>query len=247
MIHVLLVLPAYNEAERLPRYLEQLLPLLAAHPIKIELLVVDDGSLPAESASVETAIESLRLSFPQLRPLLKLPLNQGKGGAIRTGWKEAGTANWLGFIDADGAIPPQEVARLLSMLQENSPSIFASRIKMLGRKITRHWQRHASGRIFATLTSRLLNLPVYDSQCGFKLIRRDSYEKITSSLQETGFCLDIELLLALRHIGNEVIEVPIDWHDQPGSKVSLFRDSFRMFQGLLKIRKRSKGWQSNAR
>ena len=81
-------------------------------------------------------------------------------------------------------------------------------------------------------------IPVYDSQCGFKLIRRKCYEAIRSELREKRFAFDVELLVALRHIGAKVIEVPIDWFDVPGSKVHFVRDTARMVAAIIGIRMR---------
>ena len=96
--------------------------------------------------------------------------------------------------------------------------------------------RHFFGRIFATLVSVGTGIPVYDSQCGFKLIRRKCYEAIRSELHEKRFAFDVELLVALRHIGAKVIEVPIDWFDVPGSKVHFFRDTAQMLAAIVSMR-----------
>ena len=105
----------------------------------------------------------------------RLPKNMGKGAAVYAGWNLDSEAEWLGLLDADGSIPPYEVLRVLSLLQEeNAPNgFFASRCKILGRTVHRSWLRHVCGRVFATLVATSTGIPVYDSQCGFKLIRRN--------------------------------------------------------------------------
>ena len=112
-------------------------------------------------------------------------------------------SEWVGLLDADGSIPPQEVLRVLSLLRQEDPpdAFFASRCKILGRTVHRSWLRHVLGRVFATLVAVVTGIPVYDSQCGFKLIRRRCYEAVRGRLREKRFAFDVELLVALRQIG----------------------------------------------
>ena len=111
---------------------------------------------------------------------------------------------------------------------------------MLGRKIHRQLLRHLLGRTYATLVHELLDIPVYDSQCGLKLVPAAAYRKIRPALSVNGFAFDAQLLLALLHSGHEVIEVPIDWHETPGGKIRLVLDALRMTRDILAIRRRSR-------
>ncbi len=116
-------------------------------------------------------------------------------------------------------------------------ALFASRVLMLGRQVTRDFHRHLLGRVYATLVSSLLQIPIYDSQCGFKLIPGSAWEKVRQKLQIGGFAFDVELLVALLDSGIKVTELPIDWHETPGGKVHLIRDSYRMYRDVLRVRK----------
>ncbi|MDZ4289005.1 MAG: glycosyltransferase [Prosthecobacter sp.] len=117
---------------------------------------------------------------------------------------------------------------------------FASRIKMLGYRIDRRLKRHIIGRLYATLVSELHGIDVYDSQCGLKIIPRDVWETLRPCLEQRGFAFDVELLTALTDAGVEIREIPINWHEVPGGKVRLVRDSLRMLREVLAIkRKRS--------
>jgi dolichyl-phosphate beta-glucosyltransferase len=109
---------------------------------------------------------------------------------------------------------------------------------MLGCIIERSWQRHLIGRVFATLVGELLRVPVYDSQCGLKVVPRSMYERVQPALQVQRFAFDVELITALWDAECEMREVPIHWHEEPGGKVRLLRDFWRMFWDVLKIRKR---------
>jgi dolichyl-phosphate beta-glucosyltransferase len=107
---------------------------------------------------------------------------------------------------------------------------------MLGHNVERQFKRHLLGRIYATLVSESLNIPIYDSQCGLKIIPRAAYESIAHRLTIKGFAFDVDLLVNLIDHGTPVIEVPIDWHEEPGGKVHLLRDSYRMARDIFHIR-----------
>jgi dolichyl-phosphate beta-glucosyltransferase len=250
-MNVHLVLPCFRESARLPAFLTPLCREMDRLE-GVRVLAVEDGSGPGEVERMSAVIEKLRKEYSCLLPLKILPGNIGKGGAVYAGWAESGGAEWLGFVDADGSCPAGEVARLIELARrESSPprALFASRVKMLGRKIERQLKRHLLGRIYATMVSELLDIPVYDSQCGLKLVPAAAYQKIRPALSVNGFAFDAELLLGLLHSGSKVIEVPIDWHETPGGKIRLVRDSLRMARDLLTIRGRSRStsWQLQMR
>lgn len=233
---ILIVVPAYREAGRIRLPLSGLCGETAALPV--EILVVDDGSGPEEAAAVSDIVESLRASYTKLLPVLALPRNLGKGGAVYAGWEHAGRdAEWLGFVDADGATPPREAARVAAMLAgTDSDFLIASRVKMLGHSLDRTLKRHIFGRAFATISTILTGVAVYDSQCGCKFLRRGVYEKIRPRLHDSRFCFDMDLISHAHHAGAKIREVPVDWTDIPGSKVHILRDGFRMLAALLRIR-----------
>ena len=232
-----LVIPAFNEGERLPAYLPRLCQALAHAPVRWRLTVVDDGSREADTQKM---LECVRRCGPQVR-FNKLAKNEGKGAAVYAGWNLDSESRWLGLIDADGSIPPHEVIRILQVLgNDGTPdALFCSRCKILGRTVERSWLRHLGGRVFATFVCVTTGIPVYDSQCGFKLVRRECYEAIRSRLHEKRFAFDVELLVALAEYGANVIEFPIDWFDVSGSKVHFFRDTLRMITAVAKLWLRS--------
>lgn len=231
---LVLVVPCYNEAERLPLFLPGLTEALA--DIDCLIQVVDDGSQPAQVKAVEAAVEKSRSRLPnQVASLLALPVNQGKGAAIRAGWRAHGESELLGFVDADGAIAPREVRRFAELaFAAPGQAYFASRIKMLGRKVDRKFTRHIIGRVFATLVSLRLKVPVYDTQCGLKILPSAAFPQGVH-FEENGFAFDLELMMVLLDEGFSIEEVPIDWSDVPGSKVHLVRDPIRMYSALQRI------------
>jgi dolichyl-phosphate beta-glucosyltransferase len=231
-VHI--AIPAYNEGLRLPHYLPRLCEALAGSSLTWRITIIDDGSREEDSRRMR---ECARLCGEQIR-FHRLPINLGKGGAVYAAWDLTDDSEWVGLLDADGSIPPQEVIRVLSMLTQEDPpdAFFASRCKILGRTVHRSWLRHICGRVFATLVAVMTRIPVYDSQCGFKLVRRKFYEAVRSRLCEKRFAFDVELLVALRRAGARIIEVPIDWFDVPGSKLHFLRDSAQMLAAVIRMR-----------
>lgn len=237
-LRAIVVIPAFRESVRLPAYLAQLSDALRLHPpFETNILVVDDGS-PADEQKITTClVETAAKNSAAILPPLLLEKNVGKGAAIMAGWHESKGARWLAFADADGAVSASEVIRLLRIMDTDDPpdAIFASRVKMLGRRVNRGWKRHLSGRVFAHLVGLLIEPNVYDSQCGFKIISAEAWQAIAPKLTENRFIFDVDLLAALQHQGFQVWEVPVNWTDVPGSKVSLLRDTLRMIAGIYRI------------
>lgn len=238
-----LVIPCFRELETIPRLLDEIAAEPGLEPASSRVLVVDDGSPPEFVEAAREAVRSRVAAMPGLE-LLELPQNIGKGGTVRAGWNHlAATSTHLAFMDADGAVSAGEMARLVAVARrEQAKALFASRIRMKGRRVERHASRHYMGRVFATMVGLLIDPDVYDSQCGGKILPATAHLAIEPLLRETGFAFDVEILAALNHIGIEVVEIPVDWADQPGSKVRMFRDPLRMFAALWRIRARARQW-----
>ena len=168
---------------------------------------------------------------------LELPKNVGKGGAILAGWRSVAPADFYLFVDSDGAVPAAEVTRLIHQaLQRGEPvSLFASRVKMLGKTVQRSALRHCTGRLFASFVGYYINPNIYDSQCGLKLLPGAHFQRIDKYLLGNRFAFDVELLAAASSHALKVEEAPIDWMDVAGSKVSLIRDTARMARSVYAI------------
>lgn len=233
------VIPAFNESRRLPAYLEKLLPAIDSSGLDLSLQIIENGSDPEDVDRLKDAIRHLDLRYYSLLPLEHLPQGRGKGKAIHHGWKMSPEADILGFVDADGSITAEELIRLCRLAEAHpGEAVFGSRISMLGKKIERTLLRHITGRLFATLVHLVTGIPVHDSQCGIKLVPSRWFYQVQHQLREGGFLFDVELLYQLRHSGIPVREEPIDWQDVPGGHISLLRDSWTMFLGLLRLKKR---------
>ena len=236
---VLLVIPCFRESGRLGTFLEPL--CREVERVRgVSVLVVDDGSGTEEESRTRTLVDEIRARHAHVKPMLALPENLGKGGTVYAGWCQHVGERWLMFVDADGSVPASEVARIITLARAEDHvmrAYFASRVRMLGRKVERVWHRDVMGHIFHGLVNLMLGLHAHDTQCGCKLVPAAAFEKARDSLTLTGFAFDLDLLLALQESGCEVVEVPVDWHEVPGGKIHLLRDSARMLGDVMAIRR----------
>lgn len=230
------IIPAYNEKDRLPPFLAELLVEIGNAGLKGEIIIVDDGSSEAHRC-----VYSGLASGPGVTPVsvLRHERNLGKGAAIQTGFKAA-RGEWIGFVDADNAVPSSEVVRLLNISLSSSEldCVLGSRVFMLGYNIKRKFSRHFLGRIFATLLYFVLRIPVYDSQCGCKFFRKVTIMPLVALCREREYLFDVELI-ALGYLNKlRFLEVPINWREVAGSKVRIIQDSLKSFAGLWAVKKR---------
>lgn len=240
-----LVIPCFEESRRLPNYLDSLSSQLSRQNYTCQILVVDDGSSENEKRKLIKIIETLKNKHPLILDPIILERNYGKGYAVRTGWLAGICAKWLAFADADGATPTYEILRLFDFIHKKNDDLycfFGSRIRMLGYSIDRDWRRHIVGRLYASLVGIIINQSVYDSQCGFKIVSNRAFQIIHNVLEENRFAFDSEVIAALSDAQFKLMEIPIDWRDVAGSKVSLIRDPVKMIISLYNIQKRRKKW-----
>lgn len=227
------IIPAYNEALRLPAYLGDVIAYFDGRDEPYEVLVVDDGSHDDTAARVLEA-QAAHASVT----LHRLGANHGKGFAVRAGMRAARGELRL-MTDADGATPIGEVKRLEAAIHAGADVAIGSRAladPSVSRQVRLH--RKLSGDVFNFLVRRLGLPEVSDTQCGFKLFRSAAAEALFGELRTEGFGFDVELLLLARRRGYRVTEVAINWADQPGSKVGVLRDGPRMLAQILAARRR---------
>ncbi len=244
-----IVVPAYKESQRLPFLLEGINEIKNKdHHIIID--IVDDGSPEHEAKKTEgIAHRYNQLSSSITVKCTRSIPNKGKGFVLRTGFKNALTeadVKYLGFIDADGATKLADFIKLFEVAEtENYDCVIGSRWKSLGRTVSRSFKRHLSGRIFATILSNLFNIPIYDSQCGAKLFKKDVITKeLLAFCDNDTWLFDTQLVICLFLSEFKILEYPVNWQDTSGSKISLIKDSYRMFKGLLLFKQKIKNMPS---
>jgi dolichyl-phosphate beta-glucosyltransferase len=227
-----IVIPAYNEEQRLPATLDRILAYAERSPIPIaEILVVDDGSRDGTAALVEARGGILRL--------VGNPGNRGKGYAVRNGMLAA-TGDWILSTDADLSAPIEELDKLIAAARREN-AVVAIGSRALNRKLVKKHQpmmRELSGRAFNIVMRAVTGLPFRDTQCGFKLFRKDAAKNIFPRQIEDGFSFDVEDLVIAQVLGLRSIEVPVEWSNVEGTKVSLAQ-GVKSFADLVRIRSRA--------
>lgn len=228
---ITVVIPAYDEADRLERTVRDAVAYFRADGRPCELIVVDDGSRDDTSGLARRLGDEL----PEVR-LIRLAANHGKGYAVRTGVVNARGRTVL-FADADGATPWAELVRLEAALDAGADLAVGSRaLHAAGVSVKAKLYRRVIGRVFHALVELLTVRNVKDTQCGFKLFRAPVAHDLFSRMRMNGFSFDVEVLVMAGRRGYRVAEVPVNWEHQPGSKVNLTVDSLRMAVDLFRIR-----------
>jgi len=227
-----IIIPAYNEENRLPHTLEQVFSFLAEQEYEAEIIIVENGS---NDHTFKIAQE-----FSAVFPNLYVFHNDlaGKGKAVQRGMLEA-RGQYRIFCDADLSMPIEEVARFIPP-HNDTDIVIASREVEGAIRYDEPLQRHITGRIF-NLIIRMLALPdIHDTQCGFKGFRADVAEDIFLYQSIEGWAFDVEILYIAKLRGYKITELPIPWYYRQESKISVFRDSLRMFLDILKIRRNAR-------
>jgi dolichyl-phosphate beta-glucosyltransferase len=228
------VIPAFNEAERIEETLRVTLDYLACVIPGSELIVINDGSTDATSEMVRKVF-----SVPgnvATRLLENFP-NRGKGAAVRSGLLEATKTIGL-FSDADLSTPIDEMPKLVEPIAAGEVDIaFGSRAltrRLLGNR--QPWRREQGGRVFNLFVRLVTGLPFWDTQCGFKAFRLAVCRPILQAARTKGFGFDVELLYLAQQAHLRMREVPVRWNHNEGSKIRLVHDSWQMLREVFELR-----------
>jgi dolichyl-phosphate beta-glucosyltransferase len=233
-LYLSVIIPAFNEARRILPYLQAITVYLGRRGLSYEILVVDDGS----QDDTAMLVERTGSQYSHIR-LIRLPRNSGKGAAVRAGM-QAAQGEFQLFTDADGATPIQELERLEAAINDGADLAIGSRT-LASRdsryRVQARLHRTLMGNLFNRIVQRLGIPGIKDTQCGFKLFQKSVAQDLFSIARIDGYGFDLELLYIAQRRGYHIAEIPINWADQPGSKVRVFRDGLRMLGELLAIRR----------
>jgi glycosyltransferase involved in cell wall biosynthesis len=229
---LLLLIPAYNEEHRIGPVLREYAHYFKAqYRGRFQLIVILNGCRDNTSGVVQSAAAE----FPFISAMeFTQPI--GKGGALIEGLRLAPLAQVIGYVDADGATPPKAFHDLVKRIGE-ADCVIGSRWMagaVLHQEQTRN--RQFASRVFHLIVQGLFWMNIRDTQCGAKVVRREAVERIHSSLRIADMAFDINLLYSLKRAGYRVLEVPTEWTDKIGSKVTLGRTSLVMFLSAVRIR-----------
>ena len=225
-----IIIPAHNEAARLPQALAAVQSYLAEKNFDAEVIVV-------ENASTDQTAQIAR-DWQDKMPNLRLISREqaGKGGAVKQGMLEArGTYRFM--ADADLSMPISELDKFLS-LGKNHHVAIASREAKGAKRVDEPEYRHLIGRAFNLLVKLIVLPGVEDSQCGFKWFSAEAAQRIFPLQTMSGWSFDVEVLAIARELGYTITEVPVTWYYQKGSRINVLKDSWRMFRDLWRIRRK---------
>lgn len=229
-----IVIPAYNEAERLGPRLSGVLAFLAAHYPDYELIIVDDGSADQTAGLVQAAVAQ----EPRARLITYRP-NRGKGYAVRAG-VAATRGEVVLFMDADLATPLDEIPRILARLEtERADIVIGSRgLPEAEIQVRPPLYRQLASAAFDQVKFALVGLRRFkDTQCGFKIFRGWAARALFAQGRVDRFMFDVEILFMAERAGLRIAEMPVAWADQPGSKVRFWEGVVNMLRDLRRIRR----------
>ena len=224
-----LIIPAHNEQARLPASLPKIHEFLKAQTFSWEIIVVDSGSRDGTAQ----VVRDFTARWPELR-LVQVE-RPGKGLAVRRGMLAA-RGDYRFICDADLSMPIDQVPRFLPPSMRDADIAIASREVAGAARHDEPTYRHLIGRAFNVLVRRLTIPEIQDTQCGFKCFRRSVAEDLFRVQQVEGWTFDVEILYVALRRGYRIVEVPIPWYYNPGSRVRIARDSLTMFTDLFRIR-----------
>jgi len=230
-----IVIPAYNEAERISPTLDRVLEWLDEEGRSAEVVVVDDGSKD-DTCGV---VRARAASDDRLR-LVENGANRGKGYSVAHGVREARGA-WILFSDADLSTPVEELNKLEAGRGDAPISIGSRALPDSDLKKRQPFYREMMGRSFNLLVQTLVFPGIKDTQCGFKLFRADVAKVLFELRTIDGFAFDVEVLFLARKHGHAVAEIPVVWINDEASRVDPIRHSLKMFADIMKVRGRHRG------
>ena len=228
-----IIIPAYNEEDRLPRTLPQVVHFIEAQSYGVEVIIVNNNS----QDKTRQIADKLAVEKPYIHVIDES--TQGKGAAVRTGML-AGKGEYLFIADADLSMPITEVVKFLPPQIEPYDVAIGSREIEGAKRFDEPLYRHLMGRVFNMIV-RVLAVPGFqDTQAGFKCFHRDRVQDILTRQTIDGWAFDVELLFIAQQLGQKIVEVPINWHYRPNSRINPLQDSYNMLVEVWGIRQKGK-------
>jgi dolichyl-phosphate beta-glucosyltransferase len=232
-VRLTLVVPCYNESERVSLLYRGLDPFIAKWKNFLEIIIINDGS----KDNTETLLHEHEV-YKQHKDIISIytQANTGKGGALRNGVLRA-KGNCILTLDADMASPPMELIKWMDLLHGKlaTDNIYIGSREHKDSVITKQGDRKLAGNIFNYIVRILSPLKIKDTQCGFKLYPADEAKRIFETLQTYGWAHDVEILYKAHLDKVNIVEMPLTWDAIEGSKINLVRDGINMMMEIMVI------------
>ncbi|MBI9113070.1 dolichyl-phosphate beta-glucosyltransferase [Maridesulfovibrio ferrireducens] len=235
-IYLSVVIPAYNEQERIADTLYTIKEFLSKQPYKSEIIVVDDGSRDWTTEVVKTVdIYGSEMKAQQVSAIMENVKNVGKGFSVARGILRT-CGKYILFSDADLSTPIEEINKLLPILEQGCEVVIGSRKMKESEVEKKPFYRELMSIFFNSVVGLFAIRGIKDTQCGFKAFRSEAGKEIANRQKLYGFSFDVEQLFIARKLGYCIKEVPVKWSHAEGSTVDPIRDSIRMFIDVMRIR-----------
>ena len=233
-----IIIPAFEEEARVGDSIQKILSFLQTNLINAEIIVVDDGS---RDRTAEAAREAFANAGNIEARVIRYEENRGKGFAVKTGLLAA-KADIAIFSDADLSTPIEEMPKLVDPIRNGEYDLtFGSRA--LDRSLIgthQPWRREQGGKVFNLVVRPLTGMPFWDTPCGFKAFSLTEFRPLLDLMKIDRFGFDVEFLYVAKLHGLRLKEIPVRWNNDERSKVSVVRDSMRMFKEVTEIRRYAK-------
>ncbi|RMG01785.1 MAG: glycosyltransferase family 2 protein [Acidobacteria bacterium] len=233
-----IVIPAFEESERIGNTLCRIQEYLRKESLNAELIVVDDGS----SDDTKKVAEQEFKKFQDIKSkIIGYEKNRGKGFAVRTGLL-ASSGQIALFSDADLSTPIEEMPKLIEPIERGEYDVtFGSRAldrSLIG--VHQPWRREQGGKVFNLFVRLITGLPFWDTQCGFKAFNMQKFRPLLPKMTIDRFGFDVEFLYVAYYSGLRLKEIPVRWNHDERTKVNVLRDSQRMLKEVLQIKRNAK-------
>ena len=231
-----IIFPLFNEEKRLQNtFLEIIKFKKKLKKRKIEIIFIDDGSSDKSKKLIDKFINKSNSKNFKIKSF-KLKKNMGKGYALKVGVKKS-SLKWILTTDIDLSVPLFQIFNWENngFFKSKKKVVFGSR-NLEESDVKKNFVRYILGKFFNFFVYTILNISLLDTQCGYKIYQSKIAKKIFSKLTNYGFTHDLELILILKEMKIQIIELPVKWTHQAGSKVNIFFDPIRMFLNILYLR-----------
>jgi dolichyl-phosphate beta-glucosyltransferase len=241
-IFLSVVVPAYNEEARIGETLRSIAAYLRKQRFRSEVIVVDDGSRDRTAKEAERALRGMS----DVR-IIRCPRNAGKGSAVKEGVLRA-RGDFVLFSDADLSTPIEEIEKFWPRVEEGYDVVIGSRaLPGSDIRVRQSLVRELMGKTFNVFVGRLALKGIPDTQCGFKMFRREAAREIFPLVETKGFSFDVEALCLCERGGRRIAQVPVVWRNSPRSRVKIVASSVGMLVDLWKIRRRHRAAKTKRR